>query len=231
MDTAEKEMLRMRRRYEDAVERRNQTGVALIDRNDELCILYEKANLQEEVSRRGEIELRKREDEIRALTIEVADAERSIEVARRTMTRVPGLDEQVASLQAQLLLERREVERLSAELEAPENKSRWRKLEGQVPDAEELAAKLESLQARLDDKEEQLAEKNLVLDEVTRLAGRLRTQAAESRRGYPRTRVARQRLPRANSRRHEKSHGHRLRTLHVPGQRGVAGGGARSARG
>ena len=181
MDTAEKEMLRMRRRYEDAVERRNQTGVALIDRNDELCILYEKANLQEEVSRRGEIELRKREDEIRALTIEVADAERSIEVARRTMTRVPGLDEQVASLQAQLLLERREVERLSAELEAPENKSRWRKLEGQVPDAEELAAKLESLQARLDDKEEQLAEKNLVLDEVTRLAGRLRTQAAESR--------------------------------------------------
>ena len=181
VDTAEKEMLRMRRRYEDAVERRNQTGVALIDRNDELCILYEKANLQEEVSRRGEIELRKREDEIRALTIEVADAERSIEVARRTMTRVPGLDEQVASLQAQLLLERREVERLSAELEAPENKSRWRKLEGQVPDAEELAAKLESLQARLDDKEEQLAEKNLVLDEVTRLAGRLRTQAAESR--------------------------------------------------
>ena len=181
VDAAEKEMLRMRRRYEDAVERRNQTGVALIDRNDELCILYEKANLQEEVSRRGEIELRRREDEIRALTIEVADAERSIEVARRTMTRVPGLDEQVASLQAQLLLERREVERLSAELEAPENKSRWRKLEGQVPDAEELAAKLESLQARLDDKEEQLAEKNLVLDEVTRLAGRLRTQAAESR--------------------------------------------------
>ena len=105
VDAAEKEMLRMRRRYEDAVERRNQTGVALIDRNDELCILYEKANLQEEVSRRGEIELRRREDEIRALTIEVADAERSIEVARRTMTRVPGLDEQVASLQAQLLLE------------------------------------------------------------------------------------------------------------------------------
>ena len=60
VDTAEKEMLRMRRRYEDAVERRNQTGVALIDRNDELCILYEKANLQEEVSRRGEIELRAR---------------------------------------------------------------------------------------------------------------------------------------------------------------------------
>ena len=178
-----------------------------------------------------EIELRKREDEIRALTIEIADAERSVEVARRTMTRVPGLDEQVASLQAQLLVERREAERLSAELEAPENKSRWRKLEGQVPDAEELAAKLESLRARLDDKEDQLAEKDLVLDEVTRLAGASPNAGGGEPRGYPRARVARQRLPRENSRRHEKSYGHRLRTLHVPGQRGVAGGGARSARG
>ena len=79
VDAAEKEMLRMRRRYEDAVERRNQTGVALIDRNDELCILYEKANLQEEVSRRGGRAADRGRDQ--ALTIEVADAERSIEVA------------------------------------------------------------------------------------------------------------------------------------------------------
>ena len=37
--------------YESAVEDRNHTGIMLIDRNDELCILYEKANTQEEVMR------------------------------------------------------------------------------------------------------------------------------------------------------------------------------------
>ena len=39
--------------YEGAVEDRNHTGIMLIDRNDELCILYEKANTQEEVMRKG----------------------------------------------------------------------------------------------------------------------------------------------------------------------------------
>lgn len=34
----------------------------LIDRNDELCILYEKANIQESIIRNGEIELRKKEE-------------------------------------------------------------------------------------------------------------------------------------------------------------------------
>ncbi len=42
--------------YEGAVEDRNHTGIMLIDRNDELCILYEKANAQEEVMRKGTVQ-------------------------------------------------------------------------------------------------------------------------------------------------------------------------------
>lgn len=42
----EKSMLRQRQLYENAVEKRNLNGLTLIDRNDELCILYEKSNLQ-----------------------------------------------------------------------------------------------------------------------------------------------------------------------------------------
>ncbi len=44
----------MMRRYEVAVEERNYTGIQLIDRNDELCILYEKSNIQEQIMRNGE---------------------------------------------------------------------------------------------------------------------------------------------------------------------------------
>ena len=42
--TIEREMVLMRQSYETAVETRNYTGLALIDRNDELCIMYEKAH-------------------------------------------------------------------------------------------------------------------------------------------------------------------------------------------
>ena len=43
----EKEIIATKRSYELAITHRNYTGVQLIDRNDELCILWEKANVQE----------------------------------------------------------------------------------------------------------------------------------------------------------------------------------------
>lgn len=49
------------------IEARNYTGIMLIDRNDELCILYEKANVQETVCRAGDMELTRLEDEVCAV--------------------------------------------------------------------------------------------------------------------------------------------------------------------
>ncbi len=83
--------------------------------------------------------------------------------------------------QTQLEEERGLADRLSAELEAPENSKRWRKLEGKDPEPEDLAAKLQVLEERVNDKKEQLLEKDLVLEEVSNLANRLRTQALEGR--------------------------------------------------
>lgn len=47
--TLEKDMGVLRKKYEIAQESRNYTGVQLIDRNDELCILYEKSNIHEKI--------------------------------------------------------------------------------------------------------------------------------------------------------------------------------------
>ena len=58
----EKEMLQLRHKYEVACESRNYTGIQLIDRNDELCILYEKANIQENILRNGEKDIQALED-------------------------------------------------------------------------------------------------------------------------------------------------------------------------
>ena len=67
----EKEMLNLRKSYEQACESRNYTGIQLIDRNDELCILYEKANIQENILKNGEFEIKRLDDEIRMIKIEV----------------------------------------------------------------------------------------------------------------------------------------------------------------
>lgn len=49
MNSIEKDMLELKQKYEMACESRNYTGIQLIDRNDELCILYEKSNIQENI--------------------------------------------------------------------------------------------------------------------------------------------------------------------------------------
>ena len=69
--------------YETAVEDRNYTGIQLIDRNDELCILYEKHNIQEQVLTKGELELQAREEDIRRLNLERVELGREKEVVRK----------------------------------------------------------------------------------------------------------------------------------------------------
>mmetsp|Transcript_19952 Transcript_19952/g.64959 ORF Transcript_19952/g.64959 Transcript_19952/m.64959 type:complete len:918 (-) Transcript_19952:40-2793(-) len=181
INSAEKDMLRLKKQYETQVEMRNWTGITLIDRNDELCILYEKANIQEEVLKQGEMELKHRDDEIRMLKLELKEVQRSMDVTRKLLPRIPALDADIASLQQQLLETRKRSEELSEALESPENKERWRRLEGKIPDKEELTAKINQLEERLNDKKEQLLEKELVLEEVSSLSDRLRAQAAEGR--------------------------------------------------
>ncbi len=66
------EMLKLKKKYELAVETRNFTGIQLIDRNDELCILYEKSNVQEQTLKQGEMKLQELNQQIRMLRLELA---------------------------------------------------------------------------------------------------------------------------------------------------------------
>lgn len=47
INALEREMLRLKATYQTELEDRNFAGVQVIDRNDELCVLYEKSNIQE----------------------------------------------------------------------------------------------------------------------------------------------------------------------------------------
>lgn len=177
----EKDMLDIRKHYERACESRNYMGVQLIDRNDELCILYEKSNIHDNIIRNGETEIKKLEDDIRMIKIEISEVSRQMEVARSKIPHVPKLADEVIRLKNELEAERLKEQELSEKLEDPGNADRWREFKGDDPDQEALEAKIQVLEERLNMKKEALLEKELILDEVTNLSENLRKQALEGR--------------------------------------------------
>jgi len=164
---------------------RNSTGVQLIDRNDEICILYEKKNILESILKKGEEQLGTHEERIKALELEVKELCRKLEVGR---LQTPSMEEQKATartyseLQRGLQDEKALVKKLSEQLEVPNpelNKNRYRKIPGIDPDQEQLNSQIAVLSSRLNGQKEQILEKELVLEEVTALSNKLRMQAAE----------------------------------------------------
>ena len=172
------------RKYEEACENRNYIGIQLIDRNDELCILYEKANIQENILKKGDAEIKKREEEMRMLNIQLAEKQRELELVQKKAPEVPVLAEKVVSLKTELEEEKMKVKELSEQAENPEsNPGRIREIETYIPDQEFLEAKVHVLEERLNLKKESLLEKELVLEEITNLSEKLRKQALEGRKG------------------------------------------------
>jgi predicted nucleic acid-binding Zn-ribbon protein len=74
------------------------------------------------------------EDEIRMIRIEIAENERKVKVAQERLVDVPKLAETVLDLQRQIQGVHVQENDLSRQLEDPENKKRWRELEGEDPD-------------------------------------------------------------------------------------------------
>merc|ERR1719231_553272 len=180
----EKEMIVLKRAYEKAVEARNFAGIQLIDRNDELCILWEKSNIQEKLLKCGEDAMLSKDEEVRILRIELCEVQRKLQVLHRRIPDVPKLGVEVQKLRTQLQEEKKKSHQLSEELERPEGSLRkWRQLPGTDPDPETLQSKIAFLEERLNDKKESLLEKELVREEVATLSEKLRAQAMEGRQG------------------------------------------------
>jgi chromosome segregation ATPase len=203
----EDEMLELKRDYEEAVEQRNYTGIQLIDRNDELCILYEKSNIQEAILKNGMVAINQRMEEIRGLSIRLTDLQRQIELCQRVLPQVRDMEEDLAKLLQELEDERWRAEVLENDLTDPLNANRWRMLdkpkkdggkggdaaagatagaaganqEGPSEEFVQLQKKHQELEQRVSTLNERLMEKDLILEEVTELSQKLRKQAANGR--------------------------------------------------
>lgn len=180
-DQGRKNQIRLTLKFEHETQRRDHAGLMLVERNDEVAALHERVNLQVEVGRRGEIELRNREDEIRAFAAEIRKHELSVEANASLASGVPGLNAEIERLRKDLIVERRRVARLSAKAETPENADRWRVLQGKDPGADELRAKLKDLKLAIEDKEDEIEENVLMLQELDSLVQRMTSEAASGR--------------------------------------------------
>merc|ERR1719207_78175 len=184
INSIEKEMVILRRKYEQAVETRNFTGIQLIDRNDELCILWEKSNIQEKLLKKGESAMLTKSEEIRSLKIDVKEVKRQLHVVQKKIPEVPKLIDEVMRLREQVASVRKRTDELSLELENPKSVMRkWRGLGGEDLDLQTLRMKTQDLEERLNDKKESLLEKELILEEVAALSDKLRQQAVDGRQG------------------------------------------------
>ena len=177
INSIEKQMVALRSTYDRAVEERNSTGSQLIDRNDELCRLYEVSNELQQSIGEGELRMKQRNEDHRLLRLKTEELKRQHTVAR---SRVPEIDLnkcKIEILEAQLVAERKKTEACCRLLEDPHNADRWRLLDGEDPSPDQLASKISMLESRLDGKREELLSKELILDEITALIDQLRSQA------------------------------------------------------
>ena len=138
----------------------------LIDKQDELCLIYEQFNRHEEVMRRGEIALREREEEHKLLTLQLRDFLRQIDVMQRKIPQLKAYDAEIAELESQIDKERQECDAITSKLEVPDLKERKRAYCGKDFTMKELEDKVSLYEQRINSKEQQVWEKQILLREI-----------------------------------------------------------------
>merc|ERR1712216_821262 len=132
----------------------------------------------------GEAAMLGKSEEIRSLNIDLKEVKRQLHVVQKRIPEVPKLIDEVMRLREQVGSVRKRTDELSLELENPKSVMRkWRSLGGEDLDLQTLRMKTQDLEERLNDKKEALLEKELILEEVSALSDKLRTQAVDGRQG------------------------------------------------
>lgn len=180
LNLIEQDMVNIRIDYELACENRNFTGIQLIDRNDELCVFYEKIQHIETEIKELHKNMHEKEANIKTLSIENEEVERFIEVNRKKIPQIPLLSNKIKELDNELKILNKTLEESIKYIESPENNLK-NELPGEDPDVDYLRMKYDQLADMLNEKKEQLLEKELINEEINEIAQKLRDKASENR--------------------------------------------------
>ncbi|XP_039219768.1 coiled-coil domain-containing protein 146 isoform X1 [Crotalus tigris] len=177
----EEEMVQLRKTYEKAVQRRNESGVQLIEREEEVCIFYEKINIQEMMSRNGDIEINVMDEKIRYLKLKMIEKKRQIELSVKMLPTKRTLDADLVVLQIQFSQCKDKIKSLEKLFTDPDRENRTRALPGKDPSVQDLFKKIEELEIQLTRKEEKLLEKDFIYEQVSRMTEKVSVKAENSK--------------------------------------------------
>ncbi|XP_061570455.1 coiled-coil domain-containing protein 146 [Cololabis saira] len=166
----EEALLEINRNYETAIDRRNSLGIQLLEHEEILFKYYEKMNNQEAGITKGNMALETLEKEKSELQIEIQEEKRQIDLKKKELLLSRKLEEEITMLQIEL----------SEERDKPSVNQR-RALKGVDPSTADLVQKMEQLEVNLAERKTQLLEKELLVDQVTRLSKPLSEQAENCR--------------------------------------------------
>jgi chromosome segregation ATPase len=116
--------------------------------------------------KRGEMMLKEREEEHKLLSLQLNDFQRQIHIMERKIPQVRAYDAEIADLNSQINREQRDVDRVTSQLEVPDLRARERSYCGRDFSLKELDDKVTMYEARINGKEQQLWEKQILLREV-----------------------------------------------------------------
>nr|XP_047126143.1 coiled-coil domain-containing protein 146 isoform X4 [Hydra vulgaris] len=169
---AEGDLVELKDRYEYSVQERNNRGLQLIERNEEVCALYEKENIQKNLIKNIDSMLHDCEEEFNFLKTESEDFKRSISILKSIVPKKNILNDELSFLQLQLAQTQKKILNIEETLENPLNSGHIRLLPGHEPSSEELLKKIEGLELKLFDVEEKLKEKNLIYEQLKKIVSK-----------------------------------------------------------
>ncbi|CAM4566038.1 unnamed protein product [Leuciscus chuanchicus] len=175
VDMLEQNRLRICKSNDAAMQERNKRKVQLVEREQELCVFYERLNELVKMIEKSNLEIQNMEDEICNLKIEQKEQERQTDLQKKQLSIKRTLEEESILLQIQLSETKDRLTSLEVTLKV--DHCRARKLSRENASPEELIKKIEQFEVQLVDKEAQLLEMELVYEQVTRLSQRIQIKA------------------------------------------------------
>lgn len=177
INQAEDQMIKLRKRYENAIQARNKKGEALIKLNSDVCLFYEKHNVQKDLIKRGNIEMENLEQELKILHLEKNMYQRELSLLQKELPDKRNLLEELTTSQIQLTQCRNQSAELEKSIINRTDESAIRFLAGKDPSPEELQDKIKKTEMQLAEVEMQLMEKELIDEQVTHLCERIKCKA------------------------------------------------------
>ncbi len=190
IESHESHLTRLKLDYQSVLEQRNKLALVLVERNDELCLLYERLNVQTNILGRAEAEMRDREEDKMRLNLEAQNIRRDISRLEKIKPTVKRYREEIEVLQKQFLrLEQIENE-LGNQIEIPrldeieastQQKARnYRQLKGSDPVPETLRQKLKKTSQRLTEKDREIETRQLAIKDLDSRENDARRQIDEN---------------------------------------------------